>query len=251
MSKRRHQRTKWRSLYVWHRTLGLTAAIFAIGLSLTGMALNHGHGLSLDRHHISSVWLLDLYNIQPVTAFPSFQTPKGLISQVGERLYLDQVYLLNHQQSLVGALWHQDQFVIALESSIILLNPDGELIEQQDQSSGLPTLLFGIAASSNTVLISSNQGVFESDPAILQWHPAAIQNAAWIDPVAAPPELRQRLAQDQREHIITWERLLFDLHSGRLFGPVGVLLIDLSGLLILFLALSGVFIWSRQRAKHR
>ncbi len=38
-----------RSLYVWHRYLGLSAALFVILLSATGLALNHTellqHGL--------------------------------------------------------------------------------------------------------------------------------------------------------------------------------------------------------------
>jgi len=41
--------------------------------------------------------------------------------------------------------------------------------------------------------------------------------------------------------------VLLDLHSGRIFGPVGVLVYDLLALTLGFLAISGLVLWFRGR----
>ncbi len=43
------------------------------------------------------------------------------------------------------------------------------------------------------------------------------------------------------------ERVLLDLHSGRIFGPVGVLVYDLLALALGFLSISGLLLWFRGR----
>jgi uncharacterized iron-regulated membrane protein len=43
------------------------------------------------------------------------------------------------------------------------------------------------------------------------------------------------------------ERLILDLHSGRIFGPVGILIYDLLAVIVGFLAISGVIFWFRGR----
>jgi len=43
------------------------------------------------------------------------------------------------------------------------------------------------------------------------------------------------------------ERLLLDFHSGRIFGPVGVLVYDLLALAVGFMAISGLVLWFRGR----
>ena len=46
---------------------------------------------------------------------------------------------------------------------------------------------------------------------------------------------------------ISIERLLQDLHSGRLFGIFGVILMDLASVALVLLALTGCWVWLRKR----
>jgi len=62
----------------------------------------------------------------------------------------------------------------------------------------------------------------------------------------------QRSLLDQyRGSGLSWERLLLDLHSGRLFGSVGVFIIDLAGIALLLIALSGVWVWVTKPGRWR
>jgi len=50
---------------------------------------------------------------------------------------------------------------------------------------------------------------------------------------------------------ITLERFILDLHSGRIFGIVGIIFNDIFALLLISLAMSGFWIWNTRRAKMR
>ena len=55
-----------RSLYLWHRYIGLAAALFVIVLTVTGLLLNHTEELGLDSSSVQSDTLLDWYGIHAV-----------------------------------------------------------------------------------------------------------------------------------------------------------------------------------------
>ena len=46
---------------------------------------------------------------------------------------------------------------------------------------------------------------------------------------------------------ITYERIVVDLHSGRLFGSFGVTLVDLVTIGIILLSCTGTYTWIRQK----
>ena len=53
------------------------------------------------------------------------------------------------------------------------------------------------------------------------------------------------------QHGLPLERVLLDLHSGRIFGEAGVWLVDAAALLFLLLAGSGLWLWGRRHASGR
>jgi uncharacterized iron-regulated membrane protein len=47
--------------------------------------------------------------------------------------------------------------------------------------------------------------------------------------------------------VLPTERLLLDLHSGRIFGAAGPWIFDIAALLLILLSLSGTWIWIKRR----
>lgn len=50
-----------RPWYRWHRRIGITAAVFVVILSVTGIILNHNVTLGIDKNFITNEWLLEWY----------------------------------------------------------------------------------------------------------------------------------------------------------------------------------------------
>ena len=65
----------------------------------------------------------------------------------------------------------------------------------------------------------------------------------WSKASPLPQELVDNLKQRAELPGISMETLILDLHSGRFFGTAGVLFVDLIGLLICILALTGLWAW--------
>ena len=78
-----------RSLYIWHRYLGLSAALFVMVLSATGLALNHTESLHMDSTHVQSELLLDWYGIHAPDDLGSYSADSVLITEVNERVFRD------------------------------------------------------------------------------------------------------------------------------------------------------------------
>ena len=50
-------------------------------------------------------------------------------------------------------------------------------------------------------------------------------------------------------HTISWQRLMQDLHSGRWFGGWGVWMMDIAAVILLLLAVSGLWMWWGKRRR--
>jgi uncharacterized iron-regulated membrane protein len=63
---------------------------------------------------------------------------------------------------------------------------------------------------------------------------SALDNRNWLLPGETP-------------NMVSWERLLLDLHAARFLGPLAVVFSDLMAALILVLALSGLWLYRAKR----
>ena len=90
--------------------------------------------------------------------------------------------------------------------------------------------------------------VFDTDTGYLfsrdlgaSWGGGTLVSVRWLESEtqATTPELAQRYG----EALISWERWLQDLHSGRFFGPVGIWVMSLAALIFIVLAFTGLLVW--------
>ncbi len=257
MSRRRRHRLKLKSLYVWHRWLGLAAALFVIVLAVTGLALNHTEALGLDERHVGSEWLLDHYGIRLPETVPAWRAGDHWISQWERRLYLDDRDLGEQGEGrLRGALYWNGMVLVALDDALLLFTPDGERIDVL-AGAALPGPPTGLTAdATGRPLLLTPGGAFAGDAELMGWEAAGDSAPPAPPPQQLPPTLRADIARQWRGRGLTLERVLLDLHSGRILGEAGVWLMDAAAVVLLFLALSGSGIWivrglrNRQRGHH-
>lgn len=247
---RRKQRFKLRSLYVWHRYMGLSAALVAVLVAATGILLNHTEEFEFDSRHVQADWILDWYGIAPPAELLSFPIGERHVTLMGEHLYLDRKEIDGEYRDLVGALAMGEVLVVGVSNSILLLTPRGELIERLRSEDGVPAGMKRIGTDgSDSLVVQGSHDLYRSDRDFLRWERAEVPAASirWAQPGALDPQLKSSLQQHFRGEVLPLERLLLDLHSGRFFGSLGPWVVDAAALLITLLALSGTWIWLKRR----
>ncbi len=233
----------WRFLYKLHRYIGLSSAIVLLMLAVTGIALNHTDELKLDSQMIQSKAILDWYAIKPPENIKSFATKNHWITQINQQLYFDHSVLLKNENSLLGAIETDDFIVAALSNSLLLLSLEGNLIEQTPL---IAVEKIGLNNQQSIVIMSAGD-ITISDDGLLSWHPYNKDHEQWSKSSRAPESITQDLKNKFQSSILPLERVLLDLHSGRFFGTAGVIIVDISGVFLIILALSGCAIWLKHK----
>jgi len=232
-----------------HRSFGAGAAVFVIFMVLSGLVINHSNGLGLDQRHVSQSFLLDWYGLDGPEYIHSFEVGSDWISFAGSQLYLngDSVSPLSNG---VGAVAGGDMLIAAGGEELLLLGHDGSLIERipWGQHGTGPIASIGQLENGLVVIKSVNQ-LWSADADLLNWQRVenTVTSPAWSHAEPAPGAIRQAITQQYRGGGLSLEQLLLDLHSGRVFGSIGVLVYDLLALAIGFLAISGLLLWFRSR----
>jgi hypothetical protein len=241
-----------RSLYIWHRYIGLAVALFVIVLAVTGLLLNHTDEIGLDSIQVSSPALLDWYGIHAPADVRAFDTGALTVAELNGQLYVNNVHMPNIEGTLIGAVAFNELVVAATENQLVLLTPTGELVERMDSSTGIPSGIQAIGIGNNGLpVISTRQGDYLGDAGLMRWTGVPAVNARWAMPATLDKAARQSLDNAWRGNGLPLERVMLDLHSGRILGHWGVYLMDAAAILFLLLSISGVWLWIRRRTSAR
>ena len=257
MSHRSHKKpriNKLYSLYVWHRYLGLSAAILVLILAVTGLMLNHTERFQLDQSYVKSNWILDWYKVKLPSKLKSYQVAGQWITQIDNTVYFNQQVLSGHYAQLHGAVELNEMLIVALDDNIILLTADGELIEKLGSMHGVPESISKIGLLNNTRLAVLAHGeVYVADEDLLSWDETEIdtENVKWVDTTELPDAMKNRFFSNYRYHVLPVEKVVLDLHSGRFMGSNGVFIMDAAAIIMALLAISGSSIWIIQVRKRK
>ncbi|WP_240946043.1 PepSY domain-containing protein [Pseudomaricurvus alkylphenolicus] len=237
----------------WHKRAGLAAALIVLLVAITGIALNHTSELQLGKASVRQAWLLEHYGVE----LPSLRSYKvnghWLSGDDSNYLYMDAHQVAYCNGRLVGGALNEGLLVAACEQELLLLTDDGEVVERLGATYGLPVPLSAIGTCGESLCVQSGQSWLQADFQQLVWTPLAAQQLL-PQPGAESPlpaDIRARLLSEQIGSPLSWERVLLDLHSGRIFGTGGVLIVDAAAILLVFLAFSGFWLWYRGPKRDR
>lgn len=245
MNAQRRRNTS-RRLARWHRVAGIIAAAFVLLLSVTGLLLNHTSDLDLDKRFVRAHWLLDWYGIGVPRAPISFAVGEHWVSQIGSRVYFD-ARELGDFGALVGAVKLPHVIAVAAGGKVILLTPAGETVEVLAGEHGVPAGMRAIGSSGDSLVIRGAHGTYVTDAELTRWHRRAVKTVRWTVPQTAPNDLQLQLIEAYRGHGLSAERVVRDIHSGRVLGRYGYWVMDVAALGFLLLAATGLWLWMRRR----
>ncbi|MBL26109.1 MAG: hypothetical protein CMM50_00965 [Rhodospirillaceae bacterium] len=250
-SSRARARASWRKIFAWHQRVGLAAAVLVAILAVTGVLLNHTERLGLDERHATQGWLLDWYGVAPSRDPLAYRVDGHWLIWLDGRLLFDAAPIAHDLAAPVGAVALDSLLVVATPLELVLLTSDGALVERM-AGSGLPGQIDAVGRSeSGRLVVTTNVGAFAADEALLSWAPAAhVPDASEPEPL--PDTAMEEALAAYRGEGLPWERVILDLHSGRIFGPWGPWLMDAAAIGLLFLSGTGFLNWLRlRRRRHR
>ena len=236
-----------RSLLVLHRRMGLISALFVLMLATTGLVLHYSNSLGLDRKHINSLALLGWYGIELPQPGAAYRVDGSVVVQIEQSLYLDERQLAGAFGELTGMVPAPFGFLIATENELLMVTATGELIEELGAQHGVPLPVSGLSSDAGRFWLRSGPEVYAADLERLEFQRTERSGVDWAVPIAISDELAAGLARQYAASLLSWERLVLDLHSGQLFGVVGRVLVDIMALLFILMAATGIWIWSRRR----
>ncbi len=212
------------------------------------MILNHSETLRLDSRFVEAGWLLDFYRMAAPVETPGFRIGNRFVTGLGDRVYLDTLELAERAGPLLGALPIGKVVAIAAPDTLLLVTPEGEIIERLSGADGVPAGLYRIGRDRAGRLVASGaHGDYSADLGRVEWRPEAGAEVTWSEPAPVPPGLRERLVDLYRGKGLPLERVILDIHSGRILGGWGVYLVDVLALLFSVLVVTGLWMWARGR----
>ena len=219
--------------------------------------LNHTEKFNLDETFVNNSVLLNWYGITPDDEPVSFRvinnlesdTQSHVISAWNHQLFFDDTVITKLEQNIHGAIGAEQFIVVALDNEIILLSYEGEFIERVSTSISFSNIQRLGMKYKRPVIETSEPLYYMADEHILDWDVIINKDIKWTEQYNLSEEEREALLVAYRGNGLKLERVILDLHSGRIFGSYGVYLMDAAAIALLWLSFSGLWVWSSRRRK--
>jgi len=229
-----------------HRWLGITVVLVLLLLAVTGIALNHSDDWRLDSRYVSWSWLLDAYGIHAPAPDASYADGGHRATLLGQRLYYDTSEVTQDFGTLTGMAVIGPLVLVASTDSALVLTLAGETVESIDLASVLPGPVERVGRLGDRAVLQSAGALYRSDTDIAEfdaWPEAANEDIDWAQPTAPSQEDLESIRRSYLGRGLTVERVLADLHSGRIIARAGPLLLDVFGAGLIVLSLTGLYMW--------
>lgn len=248
--KKKKRKSLWTNILQIHRYVGILVALFVIELAVTGILLNHTEELQLDEKKIKTTWLMEVYGIKSAEISSSYKVDGKLIYQRGSQLYLEKK-ALECDAPLVGAVLHQQLIVLANQKGVCLILPDGTAVDDIHIDPQAQIQKIGKQAEDNVVLDTS-MGWYGLNEDLTILSPIEKQgDVDWSAPATIDRTQLNALEANESGAGLTLERVILDLHSGRIVGIGGVYFMDIVAFLMILLSITGLSIWGKRLLVRR
>lgn len=235
--------------FLWHRRIGLVAIVLVIILAITGIMLNHTEELKLDENYVESSLLLGWYGLEPEGEAISYDVGKDVITVLDHQVFFNSYPVAETEQNFHGAVKADQLIVLAFDTELLLFTHDGELVERMPTGHSFSNIQRIGIKYNRPVIETSEPLYYMADEHILDWDVIINEGITWAQKTTLNDTKMAVLLESFRGRGLTLERVLLDLHSGRIFGEYGTYIMDAAAVALLWLSCSGLWVWWRRRMK--
>lgn len=240
----------------WHSRIGLLAFAFLFWLACTGVLLTRSNELGFDTTRIDWPWLMQMYGLSAEAPQSGYRAGGHWITNTIDYTLINGRPLATMIEAPVGVVAggsaQSPLLFVASPSSLVLVTPQGERVDELSAPI-LPVSQVrrvGVLKNNPRIIAVQDLDAYQSSDDGNSWTPVSPTEVQWSQADMLSESERAALLDYAKPRIIV-EQLLIDLHSGRLFGPIGAWAITLMGLITMILATTGVLMWWRIRKNRR
>ena len=153
-------------------------------------------------------------------------------------------------QSLQGVVQVHDILVAAFSDNLLLVTPDGGIVEKYTAVDGLPGSIQKIGSmGTDQFIIATADGYYANDTELGDWRKIRVhtEKITWSVPAELPAVYRERVMRLYRGAGPTLDRVMLDLHSGRLLGAWKMAVVDFVSVLLIISSISGLWMWYKKK----
>jgi len=224
-------------------------------IAVTGIALNHTDSLGLDERKVTSPVLMDRYGMLPDGEPMVYFGGEKVMAAWGGRLLLDgeSVADLTDGDTLVGAgKVGEGEYAFALSDELLVFDDGGVLLDRLDEMTLSEGKLNGLGFRGNELVLRTESGEVFGLVHWMELQKIDEEGVEWFVAVDEVDEgTRDSLEAVFRGDGVSLYRVILDLHSGRMFGTIGVILYDLAAVCLIILGITGAMLWFRRRGGMR
>lgn len=225
--------------------MGAVIVFFLVYLLVSGLAINHGEILKLDKREVSYPWLMRWYGIHVANPTQGYVLGKSYFSWDEDKWILDDKLLPNGVGKPVGAVEVRGINYVATAATLYLYQSDGQLLAKVEKQSLPAYPILAIGKMGSNVVLQTPSAVFASVDG-LKWERSNATGMTLSSLQDLPANVKRRSAEILAQGI-PLQRILLDVHSGRIFGRYAIWVMDIASLVLLGLGLSGFWLYWRLR----
>lgn len=232
-----------------HARIGVFALFFLIFLAASGWALNHAESLKLDKREINTPWLMRWYGIDAPSPAQGYLLGTQYFAEDGGKWVLGNTVLAEHREAVVGAVESGGIVYVATAAALYIYQADGQLVDKVERQSLPAQPILALGKLDDSIILKTPSLLFAGTDG-LDWKAVRAGPGTWSSAQPLPDTVKVQLAAAFAPALPA-QRILLDLHSGRLLGRYGPLFVDFLAIALLALGMSGLWIYWRSLKQGR
>ena len=228
----------------WHRWIGILAAAWIVLLVSTGWLVNHAETLNLAQSEWKAPWLMEWYGMRAEAPARGFLADQHWLAGNPDAWVLDGRKLDLKGEWPIGLASTGNLLFAASGQRIRIYTLAGQLVDEMEAVSLPLSAVHRIGSAGDRVIVAGERTLQSHDGSDWQPWPGGEVNWSAVHPI--PESLRQAWAP-QFQPSLSVERILIDVHTGRILGRGGPWVLDAIGILLVTLAASGARLFFRRR----